>query len=178
MNSKSIQRKQEKQSSSAPGKDFDIHKVNVDEQKRLYEEARRASKQGGEGQNQIKSGKQHFQGSQVHQHQPGYYHGPRSHPHYNPATGLPHDHKNQGHHRQVSHQYEPVPGPADQPDPHSQHHQQYPASNQTNPYNLEVGSMILYGDPPRPGIIKWLGYLPEVHGLSAGIEMVSMYVRS
>ena len=104
-----------------------------------------------------------------------------SHPHYNPATGMPHDHsggKSQGPHRQVSHQYEPVPGPADLPDPHSQHHQQHPASNQTNPYNLEEGSMILYGDPPRPGIIKWLGYLPEVNVLSAGIEMVSMYVRS
>ena len=345
-------KRQEKQS-SAPGKDFDVHKVNIDEQKRLYEAAQRASKQGGEGQNQTKSGmdansgrmdnlqqhggihhqpsgnqqgssvdptghgyhdgqkqiyglqapqypnqqpgyhqgsivnvgQQQFQGSQVHQHhnqqpdfyqgpnvdhtsyghnvgqqpfhgsqvpqpqnqQPGYYRGPNVDPtgygqnvgeygsqvphhqnqqpgynypdvpnypnqsvsqpphpypdpvtqmahiprageggsdlHYNPATGMPRDHngdKSQGPHRQVSHQYEPVPGPVDQPNPHSQHHQQHPASNQPNPYNLEEGSMILYGDPPCPGIIKWLGYLPEVSPLTAGVEMVSicMYVAN
>ena len=345
-------RRQEKQS-GAPGKDFNVHEINVDEQKRLYEEAQRASKQVGEGPNQIKSsmdtnsggmnnsqqhggrhhqplgnqqgssvdstghehhagqkqyygsqapqhqhqqpgyqqssdigstgygqniGQQQFYGSQVPHHQnqqPGYFQGPNvagygqnvgqqqfygsqvsqhqsqqpgyyrlegqnidptgygqnvgqydsqipqlqnqqpgysyqdvshrssqpvsqppyaqsdpaaqmahiqrageggNHPHYNSSIGMPYDHsgsKSHGPHRQVSHQYEPVPGPVDQPEPHSQRDQQYPASNQ-NPYNLEEGSMILYGDPPHPGIIKWLGYLPEVNVLSAGVEMVSM----
>ena len=48
-------KRQEKQN-SVPGEDFDLHKVNIDEQKRLYEAAKHASKQGGEGQSQTKSG--------------------------------------------------------------------------------------------------------------------------
>ena len=332
-------KKQERQN-RIPGKDFDVDKVNVDEQKRLYEKAQRASKQGGgEGQSQVKSnvdgniagsqqrgGRQHqplgnYQGSsvdptghlhhmeqqqfygspatqyqnqqpnhhqgsdigysgigqqqfddlqvpqhqtqqpgyqssnvdnagyrynmgqqqfQVPQHQrqqPGYqdpnldhtgyrhkdqqqFHGlqgpqhrsqqpyydtshtpshsacqpthpqpdpaaqmahiPRAgegsnFPLYNPSTGVRYNDggtSNHGLHRQVSHhQYEPIPGPVEQRDPYSQHHQQYPAS-QSNPFNLEEGSMILYGDPPLSGIIKWLGYLPEVEVYSAGIELV------
>ena len=45
-------RRQEKQGNTA-GIDFDLSKVNIDEQKRLFEEAQRASKQQGQGQNQI-----------------------------------------------------------------------------------------------------------------------------
>ena len=93
--------------------------------------------------------------------------------HYNPATGMSYNYNgNTGHgpHRQV-HQYEPVPGPVNQPDPYGQQCQQNP-----NPFNLEKGSMILYGDPPRAGIVKWIGYLPEANVLLAGIELVSMYL--
>ena len=61
----------------------------------------------------------------------------------------------------------------------NQCHQQYPANNQTNPCNLEVGSMVLYGNPPWPcpGVIKWLGYLPKGNALMAGVEMVSWYLN-
>jgi len=272
----------------SPGEDVDIHKIDVDEQNRIYKEAQRASKQGGEGQknqsdtdfykgginNSQQHGGRHNQppaivhGSSVdsagyghnvvlqqrhtpqdlqhqsqrpnyHQNQGGYnldhnfipgqqqFHGsqvseyqnqqhqnyrqdvhypghavaqhpyPRSdpaaqmadipragvgdnHPYYNPANDMPYGHsssKGPGPHRQVSHQYEPVPGPPDQPDPYNQQHQQNPGSDQINPYNLEKGSMILYGDPPRSGMIKWIGYPLEVHVLTAGVEMVSTHFR-
>ena len=92
--------------------------------------------------------------------------------HYNPATGMPYGQSSSSR-RQVSHTYEPIPGLVDQPDPHSQQYQQAPDSN---PYNLEAGSMILHGDPPSSGVVKWIGHLPEVIGLLAGIEMVSSYV--
>ena len=106
--------------------------------------------------------------------------GGDDHPHYNPATGMPYNYTgSKGTHyprQQVQHQYEPMPGPPNQPDPHSQQ-QQNPSSNQINPYNLEEGSIIQYGDPPRSGIIKWIGYLPEgANVLLAGIEMVNMYL--
>jgi len=98
-----------------------------------------------------------------------------NHPHYNPATGMPYGHssgKGPGPHQQVSHQYTPIPG-----FPNRQQHQQNPGSEQINPHNLEVGLMIIYGDPPHPGIIKWIGYLPETNVLSAGIELVSTHLR-
>ena len=53
-----------------------------------------------------------------------------------------------------------------------QHHQHHPTSN---PYNLKVGSLILYGNPPHSGVIKWIGHLPEMNASVAGVEMVSMY---
>ena len=272
-------RRQESQQ-RPPGKDFDVHNIDVNEQMRLYQEAQRASKQAGEGQkHQAKSnmdahngtisssqqygagpghpagnhqdssvdatsyghnvGQHQFHGSQVpqqqnpqlvyrhdqgsnvghgyntgqqqfhnpqapHHHQgqqPGYHqdvshhqsqsnaqlpypqpdpaaqmaHIPRAGgagPHYNSATGMPCNYNgNTGHvpHRQV-HQYEQVPGPVDQPDPYSQQRPPNP-----NPHNLEKGSMILHGEPPQPGIVKWIGYLPEANVLLAGIEMVSTY---
>ena len=93
--------------------------------------------------------------------------------HYNPATSMPYNYiGNTGHgsHRPV-HQYEPVPRSVYQPDPYRQQRQQNP-----NPYNLEIGSMILYGDPPHAGMVKWIGHLPKTKGnfLLAGIELVGL----
>ena len=42
----------------------------------------------------------------------------------------------------------------------------------TNPYNLEVGSVIQYGGPEQCGVIKWLGKLPDQEEIYAGVEMV------
>ena len=43
-----------------------------------------------------------------------------------------------------------------------------------NPYNLEVGSLVHFGDPLKCGVIKWIGIIPgfgEV--VQAGLKMVS-----
>ena len=40
----------------------------------------------------------------------------------------------------------------------------------TNPSNLEVGSVIQYG--PQYGVIKWIGKLPDQTEINAGLEMV------
>ena len=260
------------------GNDFDVHKIDVDEQKRLYEEVQRASKQGsrrakkkiktnigvingsqkhGGTHNQLLTtqqssgvdaaryghnvGQQQFHGPQVLQQQnqqpgyfqdhgidptgyeynpgqlqlynpqvpqgqqPGYYdqdvvhhqnqsnsqspyfqsdpaaqmaHIPRGgvgddHPHY---TGMPYNYKDdKGLHdprHEVQFLYESMPDSYSQ-----QQQQQSPSSYQINPYNLEEGSMILHGDPPRSGIIKWIGYLPEAGNvLIAGLELVSIAI--
>ena len=42
----------------------------------------------------------------------------------------------------------------------------------TNPYNLEVGSVIQYGEPVQCGVIKWIGNLPNETEVNAGLEMV------
>ena len=42
----------------------------------------------------------------------------------------------------------------------------------TNPYDLEVGSVIQYGEPVCCGVIKWIGNLPDETGMFAGVEMV------
>ena len=42
----------------------------------------------------------------------------------------------------------------------------------TNPYNLEVGSVIQYGEPAQCGVIKWIGKLPGQEEIYAGVEMV------
>ena len=62
-----------------------------------------------------------------------------------------------------------------QPGPYNQQYQHTAMANcdQTdNPHNLAVGSVILYGNPSRSGVIKWLGNPIGVNGLFAGIEMV------
>ena len=43
-----------------------------------------------------------------------------------------------------------------------------------NPYNLKVGSAVKYDDPPKYGVVKWIGVISG-HGktLYAGVEMVS-----
>ena len=75
--------------------------------------------------------------------------------------------------QQRQYQYETVPGPI-QPFSYNQQQQHQNHGSNVNPYNLEVGSMILHGDSPAcSGIIKWIGYLPRENTLSAGIEMVS-----
>ena len=49
-----------------------------------------------------------------------------------------------------------------------------PKSSNDNPHNLEVGSMIRFGNPPCYGIIKWMGTLPETDCvMMAGVEVVS-----
>lgn len=62
---------------------------------------------------------------------------------------------------------------------HSNQQSEYsnPADNiaNYNPHNLELGSMIQYGNPLRYGVIKWVGHLPgPTTSLVAGVEMVSM----
>ena len=48
-----------------------------------------------------------------------------------------------------------------------------PCDGYKNQYNLEVGSVIQYDNPPRHGVIKWLGHLPnEEIVMYAGVEMV------
>ena len=89
---------------------------------------------------------------------------------------------NQGHPHQrpkVYHNYDEIPGQPDQADHLNQQSQysdpgEYPADY--NPKNLEVGSMIQYGNPPRYGMIKWIGHLPRAVSLVAGVEMVSMHI--
>ena len=217
-------------------KDFDMDKIDVEEQKRLYEEAQRASKQSQSNLSFCSSSPQYvlqekqdqqlvqdsnvdfvshlgaarqqqFYGPQVVQQQiqpSSYHHQDISHhqsqlnsqlpfPQPDPVTQMaripragiaenfPHNPPNysnvRGHspYQQMQHQYEPVPK-LDQPVSYYSQQQQHPNlnSSQINPYNLEVGSMILHGNSPaRSGTIKWIGYLPESNTLSAGIEMVS-----
>ena len=72
---------------------------------------------------------------------------------YNAVTGVPYDHsgtKSHGPHQRVSRKYEPISGPPE----------------------LKIGSLVKY-DSRFSGTIKWLGYLPGVNGLSAGVETVS-----
>ena len=38
---------------------------------------------------------------------------------------------------------------------------------------LGVGSTVQISDPPRYGVIKWLGELPNIQGVVAGVELVS-----
>lgn len=201
----------------------------IGEQKRLYEEAQRASRQKQQShlkgntsnahQYEERLDQQKVQGSNVDsvsylgtgQQQfyggyqpPSYHHQNVSHyqsqlssqlpyPQPDPAAQMQHipragieenfthnpanyssNIKDHGPYQQMQHQYERVPS-LDQPVSYSQLQQQPNlGSNQINPNNLVVGSMILHGySPARTGIIKWMGYLPESNTLSAGIEMVS-----
>ena len=44
-----------------------------------------------------------------------------------------------------------------------------------NPYKLEVESAVKYHDPPKYGVIKWIGIYPgHDKTLYAGVEMVSV----
>ena len=100
-----------------------------------------------------------------------------------PSAGGATQHDNyQGHTYQrpkVYHNYDEIPGKPYQADQLNQQNQyldpvEYPANY--NPNNFEVGSMIQYGNPPRYGMIKWIGHLPRAVSLVAGVEMVSMYI--
>ena len=43
-----------------------------------------------------------------------------------------------------------------------------------NLHKLEVGSTVQYGDPPRYGVVKWMGVLPDCEEVVyVGLEMVS-----
>lgn len=48
-----------------------------------------------------------------------------------------------------------------------------PQPSNDNPYNLEKGSMIQFGNPPCYGVIKWIGDVPETNCTMAGVEVVS-----
>ena len=38
---------------------------------------------------------------------------------------------------------------------------------------LSVGSAVQISDPPKYGVIRWLGELPNIQGIVAGVELVS-----
>ena len=94
-------------------------------------------------------------------------------PHHNVVTTQPYP--KQG--------YKPMWSPADpqssRSDPQSSKPDQQSSrpdsqSPNDNPYNLKVGSLIQFGNPPCYGVIKWIGTLPETeHVLMAGVEVVS-----
>lgn len=65
---------------------------------------------------------------------------------------------------------EPGSGSARLPPPVPSQH-----AKDRNPYNLEKGSLIQFGTPPCYGVIKWIGPLPEIDQLMAGVEVVCMY---
>ena len=60
--------------------------------------------------------------------------------------------------------YKPVRSPDPQP------------SNE-NPHNLEIGSLIQFGNPPCYGVIKWIGPIPEANCKMAGVEVVRKFIH-
>ena len=76
--------------------------------------------------------------------------------------------------RYRSHSYDSISDPPGHP--YSQQYQSTHVASHahvnSNPYNLTVGSVILYGNPSRSGVIRWMGYPIGVNSFSAGIEMV------
>ena len=38
---------------------------------------------------------------------------------------------------------------------------------------LSIGSAVQISDPPRYGVIRWIGEIPNLRGLVAGVELVS-----
>ena len=57
--------------------------------------------------------------------------------------------------------------PVRSPDPH-------PSND--NPHNLELGSLIQFGNPPCYGVIKWIGSIPEANCVMAGVEVVRKFI--
>lgn len=151
-------RSQEKQSRNTT-KDVDINKIDIDEQKRIYEGARRASEKDSRY-------LQHERGSPYLSTCPAVK---MSHIRRAGSLMTPYEY-NHSPQRQALHQHEPM---HDHYDAHSQQHQLYSIGNDLNPHNLTEGSVILHDDPPHSGVIKWIGYLPGGYDLMAGIEMVS-----
>jgi len=49
---------------------------------------------------------------------------------------------------------------------------QYVEIPEDNPHNLEVHSLVQFGSPPCYGVIKWIGYLPEIDHTMGGVEVV------
>ena len=39
---------------------------------------------------------------------------------------------------------------------------------------FSVNTRVQFSDPPQYGVIRWLGNLPEVNGVIAGVELVSV----
>ncbi len=55
-----------------------------------------------------------------------------------------------------------------------------PRVGNSNPYNLGVGSTVQLmsispNEPPRYGVIRWIGPMSGVEGTIAGVEMVKCY---
>ena len=88
--------------------------------------------------------------------------------------------------RVVRHDYEPMPGPGPsfmshnnsdtvQEQPISSVSYHTPALEDENPYNLETGSMIEFSNPPKYGVIKWIGHLADIPKKCkiAGVELVN-----
>ena len=84
-----------------PGNDVDEHIINVDEQKRLYEEAQRASKQGVEGQkNQIKHNMDAHSGGISSSQQHGERHNQPPAVHHNQPPAIQHNQPTASQHNQ------------------------------------------------------------------------------
>ncbi len=110
--------------------------------------------------------------------QPGYRPAPQSTPPYHPHQP-PYEH---GHGGQQLH--DPLLNPRPRVvavDERSEARGQQPFSAFTYPpgadvpvphVHLTTGSMVQLSDPPWYGVIRWVGELPAVHGLVAGVEMV------
>jgi len=88
----------------------------------------------------------------------------------NPSNNYSYD----SHQQQESHSYANMQGHADQHDSYKAQYQHTSNYNQAehNPHNFEVGSKILYGNPPCSGVIKWMGHPHGMNYFYAGIEMV------
>ena len=88
-----------------------------------------------------------------------------------------------GHAMRVIHNYEPIPGPAEnkpnrevlsKPVELPVSNLQLPVIKNENPYKLEKESLIEFSNPPLYGVIKWIGYLSESADIKiAGLEMVN-----
>ena len=48
-----------------------------------------------------------------------------------------------------------------------------PPSQDSTKHLFVIGSRVEFSDPPRYGEICWMGTLPQVNGLIAGLELVS-----
>ncbi len=46
-----------------------------------------------------------------------------------------------------------------------------------NSSQLVVGSRVQFGDPPQYGTIRWMGNVPQVIGIIAGVEMVRYCIK-
>ena len=45
-------------------------------------------------------------------------------------------------------------------------------------YDPTISSMVQVSDPPRYGVLRWIGELPDVGGAVAGVEMVSLLLQT
>ena len=48
--------------------------------------------------------------------------------------------------------------------------------SQENPHQFSIGSTVeLQSEPPRYGVMKWIGSIPNIQGRIAGVELVSIH---
>ncbi len=76
----------------------------------------------------------------------------------------------------------PSSQPRQHQNPNSQHGREQPNARvgNSNPYNLGIGSPVQVmstnpNEPPRYGVIRWIGPMSGVEGTIAGVEMVKCY---